>query len=61
MFSSTLTIAIGVFVPALILLFISFYRRTPGAGGPSLGGPNSDGPRVSAYRGRIRVRSLGSP
>jgi len=50
-----------VFVPALILLFISFYRRTPGAGGPSLGGPNSDGPRVSAYRGRIRVRSLGSP
>lgn len=69
MFSSTLTVAIVVFVPALTLLFISFYRRTPGAGGPSLGGWRGaygialvlDAVLVVAVFGVLRVRSLGSP
>jgi hypothetical protein len=36
MFSNTLTIAMVVFIPALELLFISFYRCIPGACAPGL-------------------------
>lgn len=65
MLFSTLTI---VFVSALILLFISFYRRTPGAGGPSLEGWRGAyemalvpaGVLVVVVFGFLRVRSLGS-
>lgn len=66
MFSSTLTVAIVVFVPALILLFISFYRRIPGAVGPSLGGwRGAYGMAlvlagVLVVVGVLRARSLGS-
>jgi heme/copper-type cytochrome/quinol oxidase subunit 2 len=69
MLSGTLTPAIVVFVPALVLLFVAFYRRLPGAGGPSLG----DGAGVYGIAlvigavlivivfGVLRMRSLGSP
>lgn len=66
MFSSTLTLAIIVFVPALILRFISFYRRTPGAGEPSLGGWRGTYGMavvlagVLVAFGVLRARSLGS-
>lgn len=69
MLSSTLTLAVVVFVPALVLLFVAFYRRTPGAGGPRLGGWRGvygialviGAVLLLVFFGVLRMRSVGSP
>ena len=68
MLSSTLTLAIVVFVPALVLLFVAFYRRTPWAEGPRLGGWRGiygialviGAVLLVVFFGVLRMRSVGS-